>query len=66
MTLRDEAIALRRNLSAIVAVLEQVAGSEHPRELAAFLKPLVRQYDEAVHVTRSREQAVVIVQQRAK
>lgn len=61
MTLRNRAITLSRTLNAIVAALEQYQDSEYTRELAAFLKPVVAQYDQAVYETRSREQAAAAI-----
>ena len=61
MSLRDKAIALSRTLNAIATALEQIQDSEYTREIAAFLKPIVAQYDQAVYVTRSREQAAAAI-----
>ncbi|MGD2141483.1 MAG: hypothetical protein PVH25_13885 [Burkholderiales bacterium] len=61
MALRDKAIALSLSLNAIVTGLEQYRGSNYPGQLAAFLKPLVEEYDAAVYVMRSREQAAAAI-----
>lgn len=61
MTLRDKAVALSRTLNAIVAALELVEESEYAREMAAFLKPFVVRYDQAVFVTGSGEHAAAAI-----
>jgi len=44
-----------------VAALEQVEDPEYAREMVALLKRVVARYDQAVFVTRSREQAAAAV-----
>lgn len=61
MVLRDKAIALSQTLSAIVAGLEQYRASDYPRQLAAVLKPIVAEYDDAVFVSRSRTRAAAAI-----
>ena len=59
--LRDKAIALSQTLNAVVAALEKYQRSEYITELAAYLSPIVARYDEAVYVSRSREQAAAAI-----
>ena len=59
--LRDKAIALSQTLNAIVTCLAQYRGSDYPGELAALMKPIVAEYDDAVFVTRSRERAAAAI-----